>query len=55
MKSLIFLSAMLGGFGFLVHQFSFWSVVGVVYMAAMALVVLIAFVPRMSSKRLKQV
>jgi hypothetical protein len=34
---------MLGGFGFLVQQFSFWPVVVVVYMAAMVLVVLVAF------------
>ncbi len=55
MKLFVLMSVVLGGFGFLVHQFSFWSVVGVVYLAAMALVVLIAFVPRMSSKRLKQI
>lgn len=55
MKSLAFLFAMLGGFAFLVHQFSFWSVVGVAYLAAMTLVVLLAFIPRRSSKGLKQV
>ena len=54
MKSFVLLAAMLGGFGSLIYQFSFWSVVGVVYMAAMALVVLIAFARRVSDKGLNQ-
>ena len=54
MKSFILLAVMLGGFGFLAHQFSFWSVVGVAYLAAMALVVLIAFASRTNNKGLKK-
>jgi len=54
MKSFVLLAAMLGGFGFLIYQFSFWSVVGVVYLAAIALVVLIGFASRRSDKSLKQ-
>ena len=54
MKSFVLLVAMLGGFGFLIYQFSFWSVVGVVYLVAIALVVLIGFVSRVSSKGFKQ-
>jgi hypothetical protein len=53
MKSLVILTAMLGGFGSLIYQFSFWSVVGVVYLVAMALVVLIAFASRVPDKGLK--
>ena len=54
MKSFILLAVMLGGFGLLAHQFSFWSAVGVVYLAAMALVVLIAFASRTNNKGLKK-
>jgi len=54
MKSFVLLAVMLGGFGSLIYQFSFWPVVGVAYMAAMALVVLIAFARRVSNKGLKQ-
>ena len=54
MKCFVLLAAMLGGFGFLIYQFSFWSVVGVVYLVAMVLVVLIAFAARVPNKGLKQ-
>ena len=54
MKSFVLLAAMLGGFGSLVYQFSFWSVVSVVYMTAMALVVFIAFASRATNKGLKK-
>jgi len=53
MKSFVLLAAMLGGFGFLIYQFSFWSVVGIAYMVAMALVVLIAFASRANNKGMK--
>jgi len=43
MKYFVLLAAMFGGFGFLIYQFSFWSVVGVIYLVAMVLVVLITF------------
>jgi hypothetical protein len=54
MKSFVLLAALLGGFGSLIYQFSFWPVVGVVYMVAMALVVLIAFASRATNKGLKK-
>lgn len=54
MKSFIVLAAMSVSFGLLVHQFSFWSVLGVSYMAAMALVALLAFTSRSSKKGMKQ-
>jgi hypothetical protein len=54
MKFFILLGAMLGIFGSLIYQFSFWSVIGVFYMVAMALVVLIAFASRVSNKGLNQ-
>jgi fatty acid desaturase len=52
MKSFVLMAAMLGGLGCLIYQFSFWSVIGVVYLAALALVVLIAFVSRTTNKDL---
>jgi hypothetical protein len=54
MKYFVLLAAMFGGFGFLIYQFSFWSVVGVVYLVAIALVVLIALAARVSNKGLRQ-
>ncbi len=54
MKFLVVLTAILGGFGFVAHQFSFWSVIGVFYMTAMALVVLVAFARRSPDKNLKK-
>ena len=53
MKSFVLLAVILGGFGFLAHQFSFWSVVGIAYMVAIALVVLIAFASRANNKGMK--
>jgi hypothetical protein len=41
---------MLGGFGYLVYQFSFWAALGVIYMVSIALVVLFAFASRSSRK-----
>ena len=54
MKSFVLLAAILGGFGILVHQFSFWPVVGMTYMIAMALVVLIAFASRRNNNGLNK-
>ncbi|MDG5469837.1 hypothetical protein P9J64_16055 [Deltaproteobacteria bacterium IMCC39524] len=54
MKSFVLFAALLGGFGSLIYQFSFWSVVGMAYMVAMALVVLIAFASRANNKGLKK-
>ena len=54
MKSFVLLAAMLGGFGALIYQFSFWSLVGTVYMVAVALVVLVAFASRATKKGLKK-
>jgi hypothetical protein len=41
---------MLGGFVLLILQFSFWSVIGVAYLGAIGLLVLIAFTRRVSDK-----
>ena len=54
MKSFVLFAALLGGFGSLIYQFSFWSVVGMVYIVAMALVVLIAFASRANNKGMKK-
>ena len=54
MKSFVLFAAMLRGFGSLIYQFSFWSVVGMFYMVAMSLVVLIAFASRSTIKGMKK-
>ena len=54
MKTFVLLAAMFGDFGSLTYQFSFWSLVGTVYMVAMALVVLVAFASRATKKGLKK-
>jgi hypothetical protein len=50
MKSLVFLTAFLTGFGYLTHQFSFWFAIGAIYLIAMGLVALIAFSQRNPQK-----
>lgn len=54
MKYFVLFAASLGGFGSLIYQFSSWSVVGMVYMVAMSLVVLIAFASRAIIKGMKK-
>ena len=54
MKYFVLFAASLGGFGSLIYQFSFWSVVGMVYIVAMSLVVLIAFASRAIIKGMKK-
>jgi hypothetical protein len=54
MKSFVLFAAMLGGFCSLIYQFSFWSVVGMFYMVAMSMVVLIAFASRSTIKGMKK-
>ena len=50
MKSLFFLTAFLGGFGYLTHQFSFWFAIAATYLVGMGLVALIAFLHKTPKK-----